>query len=491
MSLNDQFEHGRIPLKPLAYANRDIAQCNEILIDYGVDGTYHIYITDSENPSIVIDITNKIIREILPNARINANQFQVLIEGILHPTSLQEILNFIYKRFTYAENPNGFNYTRDLSKLLDPLAKNVLLRNTDGTILLPVTLAENIYDRNGKTIQDRLDNISKFAVSTTSVYAETNNQTQFEFDYPFDDYSDFIEVRVGTVYIEPSRYNIEPIRDREGHYTKGTLCFITPGDSIELDRKIDLIFMYNSKISNEDLDKSGYLNGHNIVNTSIPTVKLEKLTDSYILNDSSAIPTAAALNKLYRDLLNNLIDENSNIIWCLDESITSSNMLTIHTDKEITDGTIVSVSTAGTKKSTFTVWINDEKYIVKLPDETLLTRGLPANKLLRFILSIKEHTEEDEETGEEVTIIDRVAYIISNGVGQYQVHRLVHTCLDQETKFSYKELEYNYGDIISVYRNGVRLFVDIDYNINTNLEEITLFVRTEEGERIVFESTST
>ena len=34
MSLNEQFEHGRIPLKPLAFENKDLAQKREFLIDY-------------------------------------------------------------------------------------------------------------------------------------------------------------------------------------------------------------------------------------------------------------------------------------------------------------------------------------------------------------------------------------------------------------------------------------------------------------------------
>ena len=99
MSLNDQFEYGRIPLKPLPYLNKELATCNELIIDYGEDRTYHMYLTDSNDPSILIDLTDTIIKQIIPNAKINANQFQILIEGITEPTSLQDIINLIYKRF--------------------------------------------------------------------------------------------------------------------------------------------------------------------------------------------------------------------------------------------------------------------------------------------------------------------------------------------------------------------------------------------------------
>ena len=52
------------------------------------------------------------------------------IEGIDDPTSLQDILNFIYKRFTYAEDPNGFDYNEDIDRFIDILLLlGVMTRN--------------------------------------------------------------------------------------------------------------------------------------------------------------------------------------------------------------------------------------------------------------------------------------------------------------------------------------------------------------------------
>ena len=63
MSLNDQYEHSRIPLKPLPYENRRLADCNEIMIDYSGDNpSYHIYIVDSSDKSKYIDITALILK---------------------------------------------------------------------------------------------------------------------------------------------------------------------------------------------------------------------------------------------------------------------------------------------------------------------------------------------------------------------------------------------------------------------------------------------
>ena len=63
-SNNDQFEMGRLPIVPLAYENKDLAQCNELIIDYTGNKSYHIYITDSKDRTKLIDITELIITNI-------------------------------------------------------------------------------------------------------------------------------------------------------------------------------------------------------------------------------------------------------------------------------------------------------------------------------------------------------------------------------------------------------------------------------------------
>ena len=65
-----------------------------------------------------------------------------------------------------------------------------------------------------------------------------------------------------------------------------------------------------------------------------------------------------------------------------------------------------------------------------------------------------------------------------------------NTCKDDETVIPFNALQYNNSSIIRVYRNGVRLFQDLDYHMDKMAETITLFVRTELDERIVFESTN-
>ena len=51
-------------------------------------------------------------------------------------------------------------------------------------------------------------------------------------------------------------------------------------------------------------------------------------------------------------------------------------------------------------------------------------------------------------------------------------------------------MDYIIGADISVYKNGLRLFEDIDYSINTKEENITLYNPARNDDMIVFEAIS-
>lgn len=471
MSLNDQFEHGRIPIIPLSHTNKDLAQRNEFIIDYGEDGTYHMYIAHHNDPNILIDLTACIIKEFLPNAAINANNFQITLEGIKEPTSLQGILNYIYKNFTLPDNINGFLYSRDISKVLDNTTKSVLLKNTDGTCLLPITTADNVYDASGMSLQDRLNNITRLGFSIDYVWATEENQTEFEIVYPFANYSDLMEVRIGTVYVDKTRYCVVPDIDSEGNYTTAKLVFINgeESESIEKGRRIDLIFIYNSTVRSEG--QYEHMSGSALANSSVSAIKLEKTSDSYTLNDSSSIATSAAVFNLFSDLSDFVSNITDNAYWGIDLSNSADTIMIPSISDECK---IINVATSCTKKSTVSLVVGDngKTYNIIYPDGSSLTRGISANRLLKLL------------------VVNNTAYLLSGHIGELKTARYIHTCVDQETSFSYAGLDYNDGDIINVYRNGVRLFEDLDYSIDKSTQQITVFVRTEEGERIVFEALS-
>ena len=96
MSANDQFNMGRLPLRPLSLSDKDLAQTKELLIDnLGDDPSYHIYITDSKDRTRLIDLTNLYSE----NPNISGDNLTITIDGLIDPQKLKYIINFIYKIF--------------------------------------------------------------------------------------------------------------------------------------------------------------------------------------------------------------------------------------------------------------------------------------------------------------------------------------------------------------------------------------------------------
>ena len=177
------------------------------------------------------------------------------------------------------------------------------------------------------------------------------------------------------------------------------------------------------------------------------------------------------------------------VIWTADRD-PSSNMIVINIDEhhpnlldpEISENFFVNILLKNRKtpdKILITHANSTKEYVIKTINGDDVIRPLPAGRIVRFFVDNIDETNDNKN----------IAYLISAG-NNISTSRHIHTCIDQETIISYSALQYNDGDIINVYRNGVRLFEDIDYSIDTSEEKITLFVRTEEGERIIFEALS-
>ena len=213
--------------------------------------------------------------------------------------NLKYIINYIYKRFVLPDDAKGYDETRDKDKVFDIDTKNILLKDVGQNIYLPISLATNIYDNNGVTIQERLDNMSRIGFSTAFVRATSESQSSFEFDYPFPDYragGNYVEVKIGSTFIDKSRYEIIDDKSSDGHVYKGTINFIN--ESLDINRAVNLLFIYNSAaVSNGN---NLYLYGGYITNNSISSTKLEKVSDSFTLPDSTCLPTSKALYNLYK-----------------------------------------------------------------------------------------------------------------------------------------------------------------------------------------------
>lgn len=464
-SNNDQFEHGRIPIRPLSYKNRDLSNTNELIIDYGEDASYHIYISHHTERGKYIDITALIVNEMLPKVEINGDQFTVTVEGEKNPRSLKDIINFIWKRFLYAEDPSGYVPEEDQYKLYLPTTVTVLLQASDGQIMLPVTLADNVFDKDGNTIQSRLDSQTKLGFGVSYIYSTRQDQTSFEFEYPFEDYPDMLELRIGTTYIDNTRYQVTKHYDAEGHYKTGTIDLL--GESIEVGRRLDLVWIYNCIYDDDGSIK--FMSGSKFADGSIPLCKMEKYSDSYSYPDGNSIATSKALANMYLEFCDMLNADNDHIFHCPDINKTQ-NVIEINIGRNGANGDVYFVTTSCDKASTATLKVGSNTYQVKYATGSKPTKGYRGGQSVKFTISNNE------------------AIVLAGAGDGLRSTKYAYDCVDQETVIPFKNMDYHTGDLIQVYRNGVRLFEDIDYSMNLSNETITLFVRTELNERIVFEA---
>ncbi len=468
MSLQDQFDMSRIPIKPLPYLNKAVAQKGELMVDHaGPNPTYHLYIVDPTDATKIIDITSFLVKEAF------GNSITVNIEGIEEPISLHELMNFIYKRFTYPDDPNGFNPERDRSKILDPSTQVVLLRDIDGICYLPITRADSVFDENGNSIQERLDSITRLGFAHDYLQVEVDDQQIFEIEYPFENYTqngNYFELRIGTVFVDKSRYQVIDKFDEDGKAYGATITFFN--DKFERNRRIDILYIYNATGL---LAGEAAINGGQIAYHSINSSKLEKVVNTYNLPDETALVSAKALYDLYNEFIAAINDTNGSSVYCLDTSdaqniidvnirpnniFLGSKYIVLHvlTKTEKTSNIVLNVMHGDSSTQ------NNSSFTINVPG------GVGAGRMMRIL--VNSNTSR---------VLNITNYYTT-------VNRFIYTCVDQEVVIPYNELNYNTNSFIKVYRNGVRLFEDLDYSKDSINENITLFVRTEEGERIVFEA---
>jgi len=515
-SVTDPFDQARIPLKPLPYANRANAHTNELIVDYGTpESKYHIYIADSIDPSHLIDITQLIIQEMIGDASINANNFEINLDGLNNdgdtiPFKLKDILNRIYKQYIFPDNQEGFDYERDGQKAFHGTGKVILLTDEHGNVLFPVTTADAIYDSSGISIQERLDNMTRFAMTVRYMYATSQDQTIFEFDYPFKNYPDggnFMEVRIGTTYVDKSRYAIQDIKDNNNDIIGANLTFIQ-GDKIEKGRRIDLLFIYNTPSLSSAT--SSAVDGSIFISNSIPISKMEKYTSNYLVNDPTSIATAAALYNLYMDLAATISESNSQNFWFRDSWEYQINPLCTIENRPVREGDLFHI-----------VFANPKSRNIKIRTTGAIVDGVADIHSVPVRLASDQDpidiTEDENYKGPSFDYVANRVYkflyrnhtfYLLNPVSEDAIIRTNYIYVeleDQQTEVSYEGLyglealrkftgpsledftDYNFGNKLQVWRNNLRLFEGIDFTYNTGENSIHLFVRGEEHERIMFE----
>ena len=471
--LQDQFDMGRIPLKPLPYINKDNAQQGELMIDFvGIDGnkpSYHIFIVDQGDPTKIYDLTAKIITENV------SGYINIDIEGRETPISLHEVINLFYKNFIQKDNPLGFNKEKDISKVLSLDTKRILFKDADGNITLPVTSADAVFDDQGRSLQDRLRNISRVGFANDYIKIANACLNIIEITYPFMNYREtgnYIELRIGTTIIDKSRYQIIDNKDEDGNSYSGTITFFN--EHFQKGRRIDILYIYNAQDINNNVVA---IDGGQIIPGTLNSTKLEKVSDRFTLPDSTSIATSKALYDMYLNLTDLFDKAHARAIFVKDDYENSNDIITVDLqhDAILVDERyfLLHVLLACKKDPESTLrllYLDRDNHLINKDLSINIPGGAGKNRLLKFLVNENE------------------AICLSNSELKLESHRYIYSCMNQEDTISFHGLEYTKDCVLRVYRNGVKLFQDLDYRLDMEAESIFLYTKTEARERIIFEA---
>ena len=500
MATNDQFKQARLPLKPMPLKFKDRAECNEILIDYisqidGREPSYDIYIVDSKDRTKLINIS-RLIKDSFKG--VSGDKIEITLGDNVTVELLRDVLLRILYSYLYPDNKLGFKYDRDIDKVFDGIP--ILIKDINENIYLPVTTADNVYDSNGYTIQDRLEKLTRVAFSSETVEAThaTNGniyydgyevQGTFTITYPFPNYfgavegnvstiyngPEFLEVRVGSVLLDKCRYyvvNDEPIN---GEILTGTIHIINEEDYIEVGASLNILYIYNIGILYDgESDPYTSISGGCIANGTVRIGALERFSHDFTYDDPTSLATSKALHDLYVELCGAINSWSPANIYVKDTSTVANTIITTTDSSNYIprDGYKVNVKLASSKNidTDLSISIDGRSYRIIFDNDD--TPDILANgSMLKLTYSRFENA------------------FHTYALDDFRISRsyISRTLNDKDTKISYVGL---YSDAIHddvvVYRNGVRLFEGLDYSVNDD-DSITLNVIGEANERIVFE----
>ena len=485
--IQDNFEYARIPLKPLPYTLNELAQYGELLIDYtGDNPSYNIWITclDQNNNKELVNITPILTNG--NNVEIDASNFVIKIGN--NSYKLADIYNNLHINYPYIYADKESQY-ENLNSIKDLATTQIKpLKDKGGNYILPMVLTDCVFDANGNKLSEILaQSKTKLAFSNysflTSNDGNNNFKTSYEIDLPYENYDGYIDIRIGSVFIDNTRYHIEISNENA---KKATLTFDNNTLSEEIGRKVDILYMYNavSEVTSSVID------GNSIADRSIPISKLTKVTNTWVSNDPTAIPTSRALYN-FVEFFSNYKTE----YMIIDNS--SNSYITCRSDKvydlvsgNITDGpksfvlTIATLSQKSTFKNIHIYNSDGSKYFnqsIKIYDAfgNAIADGskvIPEGKVIRLLIDINDS-------------INKKAYLISENI--YSLERTYYRYQEQNgnnKKVSYSGLAFDTTSLINVYRNGVRLFENYDYTQNIQSKEITLKTFLQKNEIIMFEA---
>lgn len=344
----------------------------------------------------------------------------------------------------------------------------------EGVNKAPATLAKYVFTDKGSNVQDVLNHYKSMKGDLVIIEITQERQRQFDVLMPIDNYtnssSNIALVIVNGAILPPNKYN----------FARNGKLVLT--DVLGLNDTLMVLFMYQVAAGDIDGVTLAYADGSYLLNRSIDTSKLSKVTDSYMVDDSLTIPTAKAVYDSHRVLMQkiNTIDPTGQIFVEEDES-SNNYEIVLHIGRYVLNdcNTI-------TFRTKFDIGSDAEIYINNLNPIPLYT-GIDEPIREGLVTAGQVITIRYSATLDRFYVINPDLYKVVKDVTEYFVDgtNIIGPLTSVPITFN----NYNpVNDVIDVYYENIRLFNGLNYIVTGNNITFKGFC-VQNGERVIMERT--
>ena len=355
-------------------------------------------------------------------------------------------------RWSLATDWVQLHYTSELDGILTLVERLVPSTIKQyGTMVAPKTLATQVYTKDGERVEDVLDDITRIGKTYRYIEVTDPDQRTYTIPLPFKNYfelGNYIDVYVGSVWISPKRYSI--ITNDELPVAVTNLIFSDDEEVLTVGREIAVIYTYNTARM-KDMVYAG-VNGNYIIDGTIPIRKLEKYSDSYLVDDRTSVATSRSVFELYNDINTKLNFIAGNLIAHAISYNTGFDLKADIENFELVDNS--------------TIYL---KLHTDIMDGATLTvnGGIP----IPIYLNYKEPVKSGLKEGDVISLTySKMAgkFFVNSSVAYRLMHySQIYTCTGGDTTIPITIEDFLPGyDTLHVSHNNLKLYEDVNFTIN-------------------------
>lgn len=355
-------------------------------------------------------------------------------------------------RWSLATDWEQIYYTSDMVGILT-LTENLVPSTIEqgGTYIAPKTIATQVYTKAGERVEDVLDDITRIGKTHRYIPITDVTQRTYNVPLPFNNYfelGNYVDIFIGSVWISPKRYSI--ITNDNLPVATTDIVFADDEEVLTLNREICVVYTYNTPRV-KDMVYAGLTGGY-IVDGSIPIRKLEKYSDSYLVDDGTSVATSKAVYQAYNDLSTKIEYVAGNLIAYATSYHTGIELKTDIDNFELVDNSTIYLRLHTDMMAGATLTVN---------------AGLPIPIYLNYKEPVKKGLQEGD-----VVSLTYSKYAGKFFVNASQAYKLAHysqiyTCNGGDSTIPITIEDFLPGyDTLNVSHNNLKLYEGINYEIS-------------------------